>query len=441
MMDDKRPRKHPARGPFASIRRFLDSLFGNKIFLRVFSVLFAITVWCFFVAADGTLTRQKTFAHIPVSVTGESALLSRGYVVTSKFAEVIPYVDFVTEVTQANYERASASAYNPHLELSQVTGEGENELTVVFTSQIYGQVVSCNPASVKVQVERYITRRVPVVVMPEGQMEEELYLLSYEADPATLVVSGPQSVVSRVARIAVRLNLSQLSAERMSDRMSLGFELQDADGQAVVSDRVNVTNQSVVQSAVMVDVVLVPQKQVAIDEDGLVTGEPAEGYELSDAWAAEEHLTVAADREVLDALEVISVEEPLDITGEKGTVRGIVRLKTPAGIRNRIPSQMAVTAVLQEKTLERTFRSVPITAEGATDERQVTLSPNRTAALLSGAYGFISGLGTDDIQLYVDVSDLEEGRHTVPVRVRIDNASDFSCALGATEVTVTIREK
>ena len=441
MMDDKRPKRHPARGPYARIRRFLDDLFGNKVFLRVFSVVFAVAVWCYFVASDGTLTRQKTFPRIPVGVNGESSLLSRGYIVTSDFSQLIPTVDFVTEVTQANYERASASAYNPHLELSQVTGEGENELTVVFTSQIYGQVVSCTPSSVKVQVERYITRRVPVVVLPEGQLPEGLYLAGYETDPSALMVSGPQSVVSRIARIAVRLDRSQMSAERLNDRMSLGFELQDANGEIVSSPKLNVTNQSVVTSGVTVDVTLVPQKMVPIDEDALVTGEPAEGYELVEAWTNDEQLAVAADQEVLDALEVIQVEEPLDLAGATGTVKGLVRLKTPAGIRNRLPAQMAATAVLQEKTLERTFRNVPITAEGAQDDQTITLSQSRTTALLSGGYTFISGLDRDDIQLYVDASGLEEGRHTVPVRVRIDNAADFTCALGTTEVTATVREK
>ena len=430
MMDDKRPKRHQARGPYARIRRFLDDLFGNKVFLRVFSVVFAVAVWCYFVASDGTLTRQKTFPRIPVGVNGEASLLSRGYIVTSDFSQLIPTVDFVTEVTQANYERASASAYNPHLELSQVTGEGENELTVVFTSQIYGQVVSCTPSSIKVQVERYITRRVPVVVLPEGQLPEGLYLAGYETDPSALMVSGPQSVVSRIARIAVRLDRSQMSAERLSDRMTLGFELQDANGEIVSSPKLNVTNQSVVTSGVMVDVTLVPQKMVPIDEDALVTGEPAEGYELVEAWTNDEQLAVAADQEVLDALEVIQVEEALDLTGATGTVKGLVRLKTPTGIRNRLPAQ----------TLERTFRNVPITAEGAQDDQTITLSQSRTTALLSGGYTFISGLERDDVQLYVDASGLEEGRHTLPVRVRIDNAADFSCALGTTEVTVTVRD-
>ena len=45
------------------------------------------------------------------------------------------------------------------------------------------------------------------------------------------------------------------------------------------------------------------------------------------------------------------------------------------------------------------------------------------------------------MRLFVDVSDLGEGKHTVPVQVRVDNAEEFTCALSAPELTVTIREK
>ncbi|MFR5796999.1 MAG: CdaR family protein [Christensenellales bacterium] len=122
-------------------------------------------------------------------------------------------------MTQANYNRVSGTAYNPHFDLSQITGEGENELSVTYySSQLYGPVVSCEPASITVNVERYITRRVPVVLEMTGTIPEGLYLDSYKTDPTTLSVSGPQSLVASVARVVARLDQSALSERRMTDR-------------------------------------------------------------------------------------------------------------------------------------------------------------------------------------------------------------------------------
>ena len=62
----------------------------------------------------------------------QAALKSRGYIVMDDILEKVPAVKMTVEVTQANYNRVSGTAYNPHFDLSQITGEGENELSVTY---------------------------------------------------------------------------------------------------------------------------------------------------------------------------------------------------------------------------------------------------------------------------------------------------------------------
>ena len=62
-------------------------------------------------------------------------------------------------------------------------------------------------------------------------------------------------------------------------------------------------------------------------------------------------------------------------------------------------------------------------------------------AQLTGGYAFIENLKGTDVHLFVDVSGLTEGVYTLPVQIHIDNAPEFTCALGLPEVTVTLRAK
>ena len=435
--------KRKSHGAFSSLQRRLSMLSGNRIFLRVISVLIAVIVWCVMVASEGKLTRRKQFSDVALAVTGEQALLSKGFIVMDDLTEILPTVDMMVEVTQTNYDRANATSYNPHLDLSVITSEGEAEVPVAFSSQIYGKVSSCTPASVKLNVERYITRRIPVSVSKTGVLNAGLYLNKYDPDPYTLVVSGPQSLVSQVARAAVLLDQSTLSADRMSDRMSLPFELQDSSGAVIASDKINVTNQSVVVRGVTVNTELVPMKRVPVETAGLITGEPAEGYEVTDVWAKQESINIAASQTVLDSLSSVPVDVPLDITGKKAQVTGVVRLKTITSAVNSadIPTQISVTAEIREKQIERTFRNVSIIAEGMSDSQQVSLSHKTTTVQLKGGYAFIQSLSASDILLYVDVRGMSAGSHKLPVQVRIDNASEFTCALNVPEINVNIREK
>ena len=441
-MMNSRPTKKPdaPRGPFRELRRAISRILGSRAFLMALSLLTAVVFWSILVASDGTLTREKTFQNVAVSVTGESTLKSRGYIVMDDLDSLISGVKLTVEVTQSNYSRVSGTSYNPHIDLTQVTGEGENVLNVAFSSQLYGPVVSCEPSSVRVNVERYITRRVPVVLETSGGLPG-YYLDSAKTDPTMLSVSGPQSLVSQVARAVASIDVSLLSGERRSDRNSTQIRLQDAAGNTVESDLIEITNQTVLTDTVVVETELVPMREVPLEVESLVTGEPAEGYELLEVTASQESLLIAAADEVLDAITVLTTDQPLSIEGATQDVTGTVRLRRPTGIENTVPYDVTVTARIGEMTAQRTLRQVQVEVDGLDDSLRASLSREKQTVQLTGPYTFINGLSQSDVRLFVDVNGLGEGTHVVPVQISIDNAPEFTCALSSPEITVTIRAR
>lgn len=441
-MMNSRPTKKPdaPRGPFRELRRVISRILGSRAFLMALSLLTAVVFWSILVASDGTLTREKTFQNVAVSVTGESTLKSRGYIVMDDLDSLISGVKLTVEVTQSNYSRVSGTSYNPHIDLTQVTGEGENVLNVAFSSQLYGPVVSCEPSSVRVNVERYITRRVPVVLETSGGLPG-YYLDSAKTDPTMLSVSGPQSLVSQVARAVASIDVSLLSGERRSDRNSVQIRLQDAAGNTVESDLIEITNQTVLTDTVVVETELVPMREVPLEVESLVTGEPAEGYELLEVTASQESLLIAAADEVLDAITVLTTDQPLSIEGATQDVTGTVRLRRPTGIENTVPYDVTVTARIGEMTAQRTLRQVQVEVDGLDDSLRASLSREKQTVQLTGPYTFINGLSQSDVRLFVDVNGLGEGTHVVPVQISIDNAPEFACALSSPEITVTIRAR
>ena len=441
-MMNSRPTKKPdaPRGPFRELRRAISRILGSRAFLMALSLLTAVVFWSILVASDGTLTREKTFQNVAVSVTGESTLKSRGYIVMDDLDSLISGVKLTVEVTQSNYSRVSGTSYNPHIDLTQVTGEGENVLNVAFSSQLYGPVVSCEPSSVRVNVERYITRRVPVVLETSGGLPG-YYLDSAKTDPTMLSVSGPQSLVSQVARAVASIDVSLLSGERRSDRNSVQIRLQDAAGNTVESDLIEITNQTVLTDTVVVETELVPMREVPLEVESLVTGEPAEGYELLEVTVSQESLLIAAADEVLDAITVLTTDQPLSIEGATQDVTGTVRLRRPTGIENTVPYDVTVTARIGEMTAQRTLRQVQVEVDGLDDSLRASLSREKQTVQLTGPYTFINGLSQSDVRLFVDVNGLGEGTHVVPVQISIDNAPEFTCALSSPEITVTIRAR
>lgn len=442
-MMNSRPTKRPdsQHGPFRGLRRGMNNLIANKVFLAVFSFVVAVLFWSVLVASDGTLTREKVFQNVSVGVTGEAPLKSRGYIVTDNIREMLPGVKVTAEVRQSNYENNNATSYNLHIDLTDVKGEGINELPVSYSNTVYGEVKSCEPSSIKVNVERYITRRIPVSIVQEGTLAEGIFVDTTRSDPTMLSVSGPQSLVTQVVRAVARLDLSVLTLERASDKMALQITLQNSKGETIESDKLEVTNQTVITDSIVAEVELLPLRSVPLDLEAFVTGKPAPGYELEGVYAETTALDVSAKPETLENITLLTTDQPINIEGATQSVSGYVRLKKPTGIENVVPTDIAVTARICEETVERTFRSVPVYAEGVSADQRVTLMTENMRVQLSGGYAFINGLEKDDIRLFVDVTGLEPGLYMAPVQIHIDNAETFSCALGSPEIQIRIREK
>ena len=131
--------------------------------------------------------------------------------------------------------------------------------------------------------------------------------------------------------------------------------------------------------------------------------------------------------------------------GATGNVSGYARLKKLTGIENTLPGEIAVTAEIAEKSIERTLRAVDIDVEGVEEGLSAKLSARQSTVQLTGAYSFIEALTREDVRLFVDASGLGEGtvRTTYngePVQIRIDNAQEFTCALSVPEATVTLTQ-
>ena len=73
-MMNSRPTKRPEgrRGPFKGLRKGIARIVSSRAFLRVASLLAAVVIWCILVTSDGSLTMQRIFQNVAVSVTGVS---------------------------------------------------------------------------------------------------------------------------------------------------------------------------------------------------------------------------------------------------------------------------------------------------------------------------------------------------------------------------------
>lgn len=410
-------------------------------FLKLTAVLIAILFWMIVIASDPTLERQKEMTAT-VSVTGADTLRSRGYVVTDDLTSSPITVNITAKVTQGNYDRATAASFSPRLDLSQITSDGQQEVSFSAGYSTYGEIQAFEPKSMTVNVERYITRsRVPVVVRVTGEMPQGLWRSATSCDPNLVSVSGPASLVEQVRRAVVELPLEGLSADMEDCQVTSPVTLETADGQTISSPLIRITFESVTVDSASIECSVLPTRSVAVDAASAVTGTPAHGYEVGEIRVSPETVTVADSAEALKNLEAMFVQSPVDVTGAAEDLLVTVPLAGATAHSYCSAREVAVSVTIRPATHTHTYNDLPVQVENLGPGLKATLSRTKLGAVLSGAYQDMESLKAANIHLFVDAQGLAAGVYNVEVQCRVDGAESYDFTPQQQTLTLTIQSE
>ena len=297
---------------------------------KLLSLLIAIFLWGGLITQDDSLTREKTFNDVQLSVTNSETLRRNGFIVVSGL-DTLPTVKLRADVPQRVYNSVVPSNYQPRIDLSKIKATGEQTVKVTYTSTTtYGIVTDISVESVTLQVEEYITRsRIPVRLNTVGTISDTLYAAAPSADPLYVTVSGPRSQVEDIVRCVVDYDLSLLTATG-TERTAVPFKLVDAKGNSIDTDLIEVTSESVLLDTIMVEQNVYAKKTLPVNTLDATTGAPAGGYVVKSITAEPATITVAgldAWIESTDAFQLSDfMTEKVSINGATSTIHRSVRI-------------------------------------------------------------------------------------------------------------------
>ena len=315
--------------------------------LKAIAVVISVVLWAGLISQDETLTRDKTFQNVSVTVTGSDTLRNNGYIVVSDLNEMLNDVSIVASVPQKQYENAEPSAYNVRLDLSRINGTGEQEIKLQSSnSNTYGKVISTNPVSVNVEVEDYIVRqRIPVSVSVEGEVPEGWYMSTPTVDPTVIAVSGPRSIVQTISRAKAVINTKDIEWAEGAYFDSCPIKLYNRAGEEVESPLLRTTTSSLTIDSVLIETTLYPTLSFETSELIQVNGNVAKGYEIKDVKVSPESITVAARAEVLEQLTELPMERNVNVKNLNETT--VFQLKVQKPSEDAVISNETVTVTVE----------------------------------------------------------------------------------------------
>jgi len=287
----------------------------HNLGLKIASILIAICLWIIAVNINDPIS-QRIYT-VAVQLVNLNTLTSSG-----KYVEILDDTDTIRVTV-----RASRSVFSDFSEKNIVATADvsamtlDNRLPIELTYNKSGSKIESIKADkeyVEVGIEDMMKLQKRISVNVVNEPAEGYILGSRSTDQNAVIISGPESVVSRVASTSVEINVDGATSDV---NITLPVHLYDANGREIDDSKLTKSVNNVFTT-----VSILQKKEVPIEYT--VTGEPAEGYIFTGEFVkTPETAIIAAKPSVIKNVNSILVDDVIDLTDAETDVEAKLELK------------------------------------------------------------------------------------------------------------------
>ena len=382
--------------------------------LKLAAIILATFLYAGLVLSQSAQVWTGSVPIVPLKLPTSAVLLSN-----------LPSVTSIRYFAPADVaERINSSSFSATVDLSAAQAQTDNPIVI---EKVTVTATDYDPPSIVVRLDPLVSKTVPIAVdhgtVPPGLQLREPVL---SADQAT--VSGPESVVRLVTTAEARVVVqpSGIDVDQTVDLVAV-----DARGE--VQSPVDIEPSSV---HVKISVGSGLQtKQLPVNP--IVTGTPANGFEIDTVTVEPAIVSVEGDADALASLSRLDTQ-PVSISGAATDITRTVALDIPAGVDPLAEGDVTMKITLRPVAATRTY-SAGIVLSGARDDRTYDLSTASILVTVGGTVEALDALDPRTLAVVVDVDGLGPGSHKVKPKLTLP-ADVNVVAMSPPEVTVTVTE-
>jgi YbbR domain-containing protein len=292
-----------------------------------------------------------------------------------------------------------------------------------------GVKAKVKPEYVDVILHKKVTKEMSVNVdlkntkkLPEGYTVGDV-----EFSPKTVRVTGPEGMINQISFITGFVDVGEAD-EPIQTKVPLRAYNQQGD---LIDVQVSP------QTADVTVPIKKPKKTVPISIR--TNGELEEGLSLGSITTDPKEITLTGTTTSLDKYDSFK-EISIDLSKIKKDTTLTVDVPVPDGIDAVSVREVTVSVDVEEEDVTRTFKDVPLTLLGTSDEKKATILDPQDGAVdvtVKGKKSILDSLEKSDLQGVVDVSQLEQGTHEVKIDWK--NPADIDLTDTVQEASVEIQ--
>lgn len=411
------------------MKKFLKS---DK-FLILISVVLSVFLWIGMSFSSGS-EFTKTIYDIPITVELSQEALDNGYQIfglnqATASVSVTGNRMIVGSLTKSDIQIKAQQT-------SSITTAGTYTLPLaaqkagVKSDYEFSSAVS--PSTIVVNVDRYQEKTLDITSEIVYKVDSGYYSRNVLSD-TSVVVSGPESVVSKVSKAVVKGTIDGTITE--TRELTCDIELLDDAG-----DVINNSDLSMSVTSTTVTIIVEPEKELPIKVP--IEGIP-DGVDLSQYITVEPStIRVAGEASVMNGLDSIPVE-PINISEYDNSVHTVeMQVAVPSSCRN-ISNIKTVTVTLDFSSFStRTYTVTQFEKKNIPDGYTADVPLKQLEVELVGTEEALNSISDEDLVAYVDWSEMTDGivvgTSEMPVKIGIPDGSGDVWVYGTYKANVTV---
>lgn len=249
-----------------------------------------------------------------------------------------------------------------------------------------------------------------------------------------LKVSGPQSVVDRIARVVATINVEGMS-QKVSD--SVVPALYDANG-----EEIDTTKLSFSTDTFMVNAMILNTKTVSLNFS--VQNAPLGNYAVVGIVSNPSSVVVKGSSKALNPVSVIDIPPSvLDVSNATGTIETTINITEylPNGIElvDSTTAAVAVTILIEPyETREFEIPSSNIAIEGLASEHELEFTQEPLVVSISGVASDLDLISGASIRGTLDVTDMTLGMHAAILELDL-NKDRFVVMMARVQIDIRLK--
>lgn len=394
----------------------------NNLLLKILSLIIAFLVWLIVVNADNPIM-TKSFVVSDVQLLNEAYIDADGKMCMQD--EEQDPIRVTIRAERKVLDRISASDIRAVADLQQAVSLDTDPVMVPITAVCAGispEDIQVTPQNLSLHVEDKDTQEFVVNVTTNNTRPDRGYEVgTLSSNPEKIKITGPISLINKIDRVNADIDVSDAS-EDVTEETEV--TVIDKNGEVFSDTDMAYLNVSKVYVTARLWEV---RSDVRIRAE--YSGTAAEGYEAESITTTPNVITVAGSTSALEALEeqnnIIWIPaDAVDISGEKSDYEEKINISDylPEGLKLTADSSEDLfirVNILPEGSSVCEVPTKNIIVENAPDTMQVAFDTAMIEVRVKKTSEDLEDLTENEIQASIDLEDIEEGSHELPVEIRL----------------------